>query len=432
MNQFAEKLTEFGMWAGNNKYLGSIKDAFQQYMPFTILGAIGTLWTSVIVNDTTGLGIFLPAIMKLQFLNPAFNALNFCTIGCITIGITFALGVELGNRSDLEGYYPGLVAVAALMSVTNTIQTLADSTTLSAISTDIFGATGLFTGMIMAIISVELLSFFNKFEKLKIKLLDSVPPNIAGSFNVLIPSGFTLIITCLIGLVCHMITGVYLNDIVFAIIQAPLQQVSGSYIGGLIFVTVTSLFWCIGIHGNNMTAAVTQPLLLALLVANETAVANGQAPVNIMNQSFWSCFVTFVGTGIAGAVTLAIFIVGKRDDTRAIAKLALIPNCFNINEIIVFGLPIVLNPIMCVGFILAPIVSYTLAYVLTAIHFCPVMYINVPWTTPPVIAGILASGGNIMGGLTQLLCLAAATLVYIPCIKLLEKQKNKEEQLNEQ
>jgi PTS system cellobiose-specific IIC component len=79
---------------------------------------------------------------------------------------------------------------------------------------------------------------------------------------------------------------------------------------------------------------------------------------------------------------------------------------------------------MCIGFIVAPIVSYTLAYVLTAIGFCPVMYVNVPWTTPPVIAGFLASGGNIMGGVTQLICLAAAVLVYIPCIRLYEKQQN--------
>lgn len=81
---------------------------------------------------------------------------------------------------------------------------------------------------------------------------------------------------------------------------------------------------------------------------------------------------------------------------------------------------------MCIGFILAPVVSYTIAYVLTAIGFCPVMYINVPWTTPPILGGFLASGGNIMGSVTQLLSLAGAVLVYIPCIKLLDNQKRKE------
>lgn len=447
MDAISEKLTAFGMWAGNNKYLGSIKDAFQSYMPFTIVGAVGTLWSYVIVNADSGLGRFFPAIMALDFLNPAFNALNFCTIGCITIGITFAIGVEIGNRNGMKGYFPGLVAVAALLSVTNTTQltsalgvTLTDGTamtlaellpqgatvaSIAAISTDVLGATGLFTGMILGIVSVEILTFFSKFESLKIKLPDSVPPNIAGSFNVLLPAGFTLIITSLIGLCCNMTTGLYLNDVIFNVVQAPLQNVGGSFVGGLVFILVISLFWCVGIHGNNMTNAITQPLLMALVLENEAAVAAGNAAPNIINNAFWSCFITFVGTGIAGAMTLAILIAGRREDNRTIAKLALVPNCFNINEINVFGLPVVLNPIMSIGFILAPIASYVTAYVLTAIGFCPVMYINVPWTTPPVIAGFLASGGNFMGAVTQLLCIAVATLVYIPCIKIYEAQQNK-------
>lgn len=450
MDQFSEKLTKFGMWAGNNKYLGSIKDAFQQFMPYTIVGAIGTLWSYVICNADSGLGALFPPIMVLDFLNPAFDALNFCTIGCITIGITFALGMELGRRNEENGYFTGLIAIASLLSVTNTSQLLGNiavtlangsSTTLaevlpkgatvanlSAINTSVLGATGLFTGMVMAIVSVEIFSFFNKFDKFKIKLPDSVPPNIAGSFNALIPCSFTLIITCLIGLACNTFTnGLYLNDLIFNLVQAPLQNVGSTYIGGLVFVVVISLFWCVGIHGNNMTNAITQPLLLALLVENEQAIHAHQAATNIINQSYWSSFVTIVGTGIAGACTIAIFIAGKREDTRAIAKLALVPNCFNINEIIVFGLPIVLNPILCIGFILAPVASYTISYVLTAIKICPVMYINVPWTTPPVVSGFLASGGNIMGGVTQIICILAAVLVYIPCIKMYEKQKNNED-----
>lgn len=446
MEQFTNKLASFGMWAGKNKYLGSIKDAFQEYMPFTIIGAVGTLWTSVICNADTGLGAFIPAIMALDFLNPAFKALNFATIGCITLGITFTLGIKVASRNDLKGCFPGLIALAALMTVTNVSQTvtsiavtLADGTsttianllpegsvagTFSGIGTGIFGATGLFTGMIMAVLSVELLTYFNKFDKLKIKLPDTVPPNIAASFNVLIPGCITLLITSLLGLACVEFTGNYMNDLIFNLIQTPLQNVGGSYIGGLTFVIIISVFWCVGIHGNNMVSAITSPLLLALLLENEAAVQAGNAAVNIVNNSSWYCFVAFTGTGITGAITIAIFLVGKRDDNRAIASLAAVPNMFNISEIVVFGLPIVLNPIMSIGFILAPIVSYSLFYLLTYIGFCPIMYINIPWTTPPVLAGILASGGNIMGGITQLICLIGAVAVYIPCIKLYEKQQN--------
>lgn len=449
MNQFVEKLSVFGVWASNNKYLGSVKNAFQQIMPFTIIGSVGTLWVYVICNAQSGLGAFFPAVMALDFLNPAFNALNFCTIGCISVLLTFALGVELGKQNKVDEISSGLVAVAAFFSVVNTSQAVMDlavalaggeSAALSqllpegasvapvaAVSTSIFGSSGLFTGMIMAILASELLGLFNRVDRLKIKLPESVPPGIAKAFNVLIPACLTLLITSFLGLACNMLTGgLYVNDIIYTLVQTPLQHVAGTYPGGLTLVVIISLFWCVGIHGNNMCDAVVSPLMLSLLLENERMVASGQAAMNILNNGFWSCFVTFAGTGIAGAVTIAVFIAAKSEDLRSIAKLAALPNCFNINEIIVFGIPVVLNPIMCIGFILAPAVSYTLAYVLTAVGFCPVMYINVPWTTPPIIAGFLASGGNIMGGVTQLICLAGAVLVYIPCIKILDHQKSQE------
>lgn len=445
--RFSEKMMVIGNWAGSNKYLGSIRNAFQAFMPFVIIGAIGTLWTSVIVNSSTGLGQIFPAIMALEFLNPIFAALNFCTIGCITIGVTFAIGMELGERSNLKGYFAGIVAIAAYLAVTNiaidvtsTTVTLASgkaatiaellpagaiTATLSAINTSAFGATGLFTGLIVGIISVELFAFFSKFDHLKIKLPDAVPSNVAAAFNTLIPACIALIIVAFIGRCSIWITGQYLNDLIYTLIQKPLQNVGDTYLGGLTFVIIISLFWCIGIHGNNMTDAVTAPLLLAMLVENDAALQAGNQATNIINTAFWNTLYACSGTGIALGIVLAVLLAGKRKDNRAVAKLGLIPACFNINEIEVFGLPVVLNPCMCIGFVLAPIASFTIGYFLTYVGFCPVMFVNVPWTTPPFLGGFLATGGNIMGGITQLLCLVAGTLIYIPCVKLYERQQNK-------
>ena len=445
MNKFTDALMAFGSWAANNKYLGSIRDAFMSYMPLTIIGAMGTLWTYVIVDGTSGLGAIIPAVQKLSFLNPLFNALNFCTIGCITLGICFLLGSNIGERNHMNPLYSGVVAVAALLIVTcSTVDpssatvALADGTSaslasllpegaaaglLSAIATKCFGSAGLFTGMIIAVLSVELLNFFNGFDKLKIKLPDTVPPNVAESFSTLIPSFLAILSVGLFGFIVNKLTGLYLNDLIYSLVQAPLQNVGGSFLGGLIFIIVITLFWCVGLHGNNMTSAITTPLLTALLVENEAAVQAGEKAVNIVNHAYWSCFVTICGTGIALAVSIAILIACKRDDNRAIAKLSLFPNLFNINETVVFGLPVVLNPPMCVGFVLAPCVSYIVSYVLTAIGFCPVMYINIPWTTPILLSGFLASGGNIMGAVTQLICLACCVLVYIPCVRIHEKQQ---------
>ncbi|MBR3310714.1 MAG: PTS sugar transporter subunit IIC [Solobacterium sp.] len=452
MEKFTDWLMRFGAWAANNKYLASIRDAFMAYMPMTIIGAVGTLWTYVIVDGNSGLGALIPAVQKLAFLNPLFNALNFCTIGCITIGITFAIGYQIGLRNKMNAMYAGLIAVASLLIVTNaTVDpasasvALADGTVkalsevlpagagvglLSAIASGSLGATGMFTGMIVGILAVELLNFFNHIEAIKIKLPDSVPPNVAESFSSLIPSFLAVMIVGLLGYLVHSFTGLYLNDMIFSLVQKPLQNVGGSFWGGFIFVLVISLFWCVGLHGNNMTAAIVTPLMTALLLENEAAVKAGEKAVNIINSSYWACFITICGTGIALGITLAILIACKRDDNRAIAKLSLLPNLFNINETVVFGVPVVLNPPMCVGFVLAPLASYVISYVLTAIGFCPVMYINVPWTTPILVSGFLASGGNIMGAVTQLICLAAVVLIYIPCVKVHEKQQERNEAAN--
>ena len=122
-------------------------------------------------------------------------------------------------------------------------------------------------------------------------------------------------------------------------------------------------------------------------------------------------------------LALAILIVGHRAENKSIASIGFTANLFNIMEVEAFGLPIVLNPILLVPFIVAPLVCVTLGYVLTAIGLCPIMYLNVPWTMPPFLYGFIASGGNIMGGVCQLIAVAVTTIIYIPFIKMYEKQQ---------
>ncbi len=119
MDKMADVLGHAGAWCGQNKYLSAIKNAFQNFMPLTIAGAIGVLWCNVIVNETTGLGIFFKPIMALSFLNPAFLAVNFCTISCITVGITLGIAQEIGvwnMGAEKAGYIPGLVIAIFIFS----------------------------------------------------------------------------------------------------------------------------------------------------------------------------------------------------------------------------------------------------------------------------------------------------------------------------
>lgn len=120
MEKMQDTLSKVGEWSANNKYLVAIKNAFEKYMPLIIIGAIAVLWTNVIVNDQTGLGALWKPIMNLSVLNPAFNAINFCTMGIIALGITFLVGYELAKNYKFSPSFCGFLSVVAWVSMLNT------------------------------------------------------------------------------------------------------------------------------------------------------------------------------------------------------------------------------------------------------------------------------------------------------------------------
>ncbi|MDD3810170.1 MAG: PTS transporter subunit EIIC [Erysipelotrichaceae bacterium] len=428
MERFQEVLIKFGTAASENKYLKCIKNAFQTFLPFTIIGAIGVLWSHVIVNANTGLGALIPQVMALQFLNPAFNALNFCTIGCISAGIVFLVGSELAKENKQSGTFGGILAFIAFISVTNTATVVSDEAgnviaTVRGIFSGSLGSTGMFTAMIMAVIAVELFSKLYSVDALKIKMPEQVPPGVARSFEYLIPAFLVLLVTALLGLACVNLTGNYLNDLIFNLVQQPLLKIGGSLPGILVFLTVSCMFWSVGLHGDNMIGGVLEPIIVTLMLENTAAVEAGLAPTNIINYSFYRAFMATGGTGAMLSLTLAMFLLARRDENKSVARLAIVPNMFNIGEVNMFGFPVVLNPLLIIPFILAPIASVIFGYVVTAMGLCPVMFIQVPWTMPPFLMGFLASGGNFMGGLFQLLGIVVGMAVYLPFVKMYERQQ---------
>ena len=137
-------------------------------------------------------------------------------------------------------------------------------------------------------------------------------------------------------------------------------------------------------------------------------------------------FGEFGGSGVTIGLVLAILIFSKREDNRTIAGISIVPGLFNINETMTFGIPLVLNPILDIPFILAPVATIVIGYILVSSGFCPKIVLEVPWTMPPVILGFLATGGRPMGAISQLIVLAASTLIYIPFLIAYEKYQAKQ------
>ena len=462
MDAFADKLGRVGAWCGQNKYLNAIKNGFQNFMPATISGAVGVLWTNVLVNDSTGLGALWSPIMALKVLNPIFAAMQYATISCITIGVTMLVASEIAEANGETGAYPAVLGFILWMMVTPTSfaakdlgasyidakgishgftlgqfinvtgeaakhKITADSFSYSGIMSSYTGATGLFTGLIVAILGMELYNMFRKNDSLKIKMPEQVPPGVARAFEVLIPTCLTAIVVGAVGLVCQLATGAELNALIFNVIQKPLQTLIGDNIVAVcIMYVIIMLFWCVGIHGNNMVAAVKEPIFRPLLYANTAAYTAGNKIPYVMNLTMLQMFAEFGGCGVTIGLVIAILIFSKREDNRTIAGISIVPGLFNINETMTFGIPLVLNPILDIPFILAPVVTMIVGYILVSSGFCPKIVLEVPWTMPPVILGFLATGGHPMGAISQLIVVAISVVVYVPFLIAYEKFQAKQ------
>ena len=462
MDAFADKLGRVGAWCGQNKYLNAIKNAFQNFMPATISGAVGVLWTNVLVNDSTGLGALWSPIMALKVLNPIFAAMQYATISCITIGITMLLASEIAEANGETGAYPAVLGFILWMMVTPTSfaakdlgasfidkagkshgytlgdfinvtgeaakhKITADSFTYSGILSNYTAATGLFTGLIVAIVGMEIYNMFRKNDSLKIKMPEQVPPGVARAFEVLIPTCLTAIVVGAVGLVCQLATGAELNALIYNVIQKPLQNIIGNNLVAVcIMYVIIMLFWCVGIHGNNMVAAVKEPIFRPLLYANTAAYTAHHEIPYVMNLTMIQMFAEFGGSGVTIGLVIAILIFSKREDNRTIAGISIVPGLFNINETMTFGIPLVLNPILDIPFILAPVVTVIIGYILVSSGFCPKIVLEVPWTMPPVLFGFVATGGKPMGAVAQLIVVAVSVVVYIPFLIAYEKFQAKQ------
>ena len=462
MDAFADKLGRVGAWCGQNKYLNAIKNGFQNFMPATISGAVGVLWTNVLVNSSTGLGAIWKPIMALEVLNPIFAAMQYATISCITIGVTMLVASEIAEANGETGAYPAVLGFILWMMVTPTSfaakdlgasyidakgishgfslgqfinvtgeaakhKITADSFSYSGIMSSYTGATGLFTGLIVAIVGMELYNMFRKNDSLKIKMPEQVPPGVARAFEVLIPTCLTAIVVGAVGLVCQLATGAELNALIYNVIQKPLQNIIGNNLVAVcIMYVIIMLFWCVGIHGNNMVAAVKEPIFRPLLYANTAAYTAHHEIPYVMNLTMIQMFAEFGGSGVTIGLVIAILIFSKREDNRTIAGISIVPGLFNINETMTFGIPLVLNPILDIPFILAPVVTVIIGYILVSSGFCPKIVLEVPWTMPPVLFGFVATGGKPMGAVAQLIVVAVSVVVYIPFLIAYEKFQAKQ------
>ena len=400
---------------GTQRHLVAIRDSFMVMMPLMILGALAVMINNLPIPGFQNLmnSIFHGAAWK-GFGAAVWNG----TYAILSIGIAYLVAHNVAKSYGKDGVSAGIISLASFFAfgALNTPKNVAG-----------LGSAGLFVALIVAIIVGELFRVLMGNEKLVIKMPDGVPPAVAKAFASLFPA---MIIVSLFGLVSAIFAAYGVIDIIgsfYKLVQEPFMNLTNTFGSALILALVGPLLWFFGLHGANMIDPIMQTLNAPAIEANLKAIAAGHAAPYIVNKPFFDCFVNLGGTGATLGLIIAIYIVGRKSKSMMVVNnLSAAPGVFNINEPMLFGLPVVLNPVMFIPFILTPLVLTTIAYFATVSGIVPAATIMPPWVTPPVIGGILATS-SWQGGVLAAINLAISVFIYMPFVGIAVREQQIEE-----
>ncbi|WMM25441.1 PTS sugar transporter subunit IIC [Tissierella sp. MB52-C2] len=414
MKWMEEKFVPVAGKIGSQRHLAAIRDGFFGIMPIVLAGSF-----SVLLNNT--LGAWIEPIGKI--LTPINGNVWWGTFGMLALLTTFSIAYNLGKSYGEDGLAAALVSMASFLI---TLPQAHGDAGWGYLHWGYLDGRGLFTGIIVALIATEIFVRLTK-KGLTIKMPDNVPPAVGKAFASVIPGLITLFIFGAITYVISTLGWGSLYDIIFNVIQKPLMGLGQGMISVILIPMLINLCWFFGIHGGNIFEPVMQSIYLPALTENYDAIMNGLPAPHLITKSFFDSFVHLGGAGATLALIVAVLIVNKKKkEYREVAKLSLAPGIFNINESVMYGLPLVLNPILVIPFILIPGILSTISYIATVLGIVPITYVAAPWITPVGIGAFIATGasgiGSIMAALLSVINFVIAVLIYLPFVKIAEKQ----------
>jgi len=384
----------------DNTYLSAVRAGMVAVVPLTIIGGLFTVIANPPVKKWAD--AVAPHLPLLQVPVTA-------TFGILAVVACFAIAFDLGTRLKQDPLVSAVIATVIFMM---TQINPADQTFI----TDGLGSKGLFTAILVALICVRVQKLFTDWN-LVIKLPESVPQMVYESFLSLIPLAFLVIVFWLIRYVAH----VDINQLVQKAFS-PLLFALNTLPGILVYAFLVTLLWSVGINGDNALDAIVSPIFLTYLLDNSAAMSRHQPLPYITANGFFSTFVNIGGTGATIALALVLW-NSKAQSYRKVARLSLPTQIFNINEPIFFGLPIVLNPVLMIPYVISALVLTTGTYLLMYFNLIHRPYVAVPWTTPPIIGQYLVTGGDWRAAVWGAISIFIAMFIYYPFAKAAQRQR---------
>lgn len=417
-----EKVLVFGSKIAGQRHLSAIKDGMMLSIPFLIVGSIFliianfpiTSYMNYMQTDPQGM------IFK-QWLTYPVTA-TFDMIAIISLlGISYNLAKSY-NLNTIISVCMSLISFVLVTPLFNVV----DDTTIIAISTKYTGSQGLFVAILIAIFAVEVYRWVIS-KDFVIKMPASVPDAVSKSFAALIPATIIVIILLVLKIGLEQTGFDNIHNVIATILTEPLTKLSGSFWGAIAIILFMQIMWCCGIHGAAVVWGVMLPVLNVMMDANRVAFEQGQAIPNILTKEWFNVFVMIGGSGgTLGLVVLMTFFA-KSKQLKEVGKLSVGAAFFNVNEPVLFGLPIVMNPMLMFPFIFGPVIVTMISY--AAMHFNLVARVVtvVPFTMPVGLGGFILTGGSMSGAVLQVINLLLLTLIYYPFFKAYDKQLVSEE-----
>ncbi|WP_270320105.1 PTS sugar transporter subunit IIC [Weissella cibaria] len=435
MNNFInEKLLPPVMKFVNTKAVTAIKNGMLYPIPFIVIGAVFLI-----------LGQF-PIQAVQDYLNeiglgPIFMQANNASFGIMALFAVFGIAYSWVRDEGHDAVPAGMLAIVVdIILQPDTVKSVTSIANPERVSTAWqvsgvidkawLGGKGMIVAIIVGLLVGWSYSWFMK-KGFTIKLPEQVPANVAASFTALIPGAAIVTVATAIYGIFKLGFNTTMVEWIYATIQTPLQHATDGPLGVVVVAFLPVFLWFFGVHGATIVGGIMTPLLLAnnadnlaLYKAGKLTLDNG---AHIVTQAFMDQFITVTGSGMTIGLVIFMLVRAKSVQMKTLGKLEIVPALFNINEPILFGLPLVLNPLLAIPFILTPLVSGFATYAVIAMGIIPPfngMY--VPWTTLAIVSGLIVGGWQ--GALWQAVMLVMTGFMYYPFARKYDKVLLAEEQ----
>ena len=410
MNKFFDRInTKFAQplsKISEQRHLRAIRDGVVSAIPLIIIGSFFLIVAMPPIPEDWSYHVWATAHVQ-EIMIP-----YRMTFWIMSLYICFGIGYNLAKSYELDPLAGGQLSVAAFLLSIMPVITKAGNIYLPMES---LGSVGIFPCMLLAIFAVETLRICKK-HNWTFKMPEQVPSSVAHSFEAIIPAGIIILVMTLINVVFKINLEVVIQQIF-----SPLVKAGDTLPGVLVPMFLVVFLWFFGIHGDSIVGSVARPIWLQYFTENAEAMTKGATPTHIAPETFFQWFVWIGGSGATIGLILAALIIGRAKYTKSITRASMIPCFFNINEPIIFGFPIMLNPFFLIPFILAPLILTLITWAAFSLNLVHMMFVQPPWTLPAPIGAFLATGGDWRAIVLCVINIVIATIIYLPFVRMYDK-----------